>query len=35
MLVVTAAVPAERGALVIKALQKVVDARLDEREDVL
>ncbi|MCY3621252.1 MAG: HNH endonuclease [Gammaproteobacteria bacterium] len=32
MLVVTAAVPAERGALVIKALQKVVDARKDERE---
>ena len=32
MLVVTAAVPAERGALVINALQKVVDARLDERE---
>ena len=30
--VVTAQVPAERGALVIKALQKVVDARLDERE---
>ena len=32
MLVVTAAVPAERGALVINALQKVVDARTDERE---
>jgi len=32
MLVVTAAVPAERGALVVKALQKVVDARLDERD---
>ncbi|MYD99140.1 MAG: DUF222 domain-containing protein [Gammaproteobacteria bacterium] len=32
MLVVTAAVPAERGALVIKALQKIVDARTDERE---
>ena len=32
MLVVTATVPAERGALVIKALQKVVDARKDERE---
>ena len=32
MLVVTAAVPAERGALLIKALQKVVDARADERE---
>ena len=32
MLVVTAAVPAERGALVINALQKVVDAQLDERE---
>ena len=32
MLVVTAAVPAERGALVIKALQKVVDAQTDERE---
>ena len=32
MLVVTAAVPAERGALLIKALQKVVDARTDERE---
>ena len=30
MLVITAAVPAERGALVIKALQKVVDARTDE-----
>ena len=32
MLVLTAAVPAERGALVIKALQKVVDGRKDERE---
>ena len=32
MLVVTAAVPAERGALLIKALQKVVDGRMDERE---
>ena len=32
MLVVTAAVPAERGALLIKALQKVVDGRIDERE---
>ena len=32
MLVVTAAVPAERGALLIKALQKVVDGRADERE---
>ena len=32
MVVVTAAVPAERGALVIQALQKVVDARTDERE---
>ncbi|MYD97598.1 MAG: DUF222 domain-containing protein [Gammaproteobacteria bacterium] len=32
MLVVTAAVPAERGALLIEALQKVVDARTDERE---
>ena len=32
MLVITAAVPAERGALVIKALQEVVDARTDERE---
>ena len=32
MLVVTAAVPAERGALVINALQKIVDARTDERE---
>ena len=32
MLVITAAVPAERGALVIKALQEVVDARRDERE---
>ncbi|MYD98467.1 MAG: DUF222 domain-containing protein [Gammaproteobacteria bacterium] len=32
MLVVTAAVPAERGALLIKALQKIVDARTDERE---
>ena len=32
MLVITAAVPAERGALVIKALQEVVDGRKDERE---
>ena len=32
MVVVTAAVPAERGALLIKALQKVVDARTDERD---
>ena len=32
MLVVTAAVPAERGALVINALRKVVDAQMDERE---
>ena len=32
MVVVTAAVPAERGALLIEALQKVVDARTDERE---
>ena len=32
MVVITAAVPAERGALVIQALQKVVDARKDERE---
>ena len=32
MLVVTAAVPAERGAVLIKALQRVVDARIDERE---
>ena len=32
MLVVTAAVPAERGALVINALKKVVDAQMDERE---
>ena len=32
MLIVTAAVPAERGALVIQALQKVVDGRKDERE---
>ena len=32
MVVVTAAVPAERGALVIQALKKVVDARKDERE---
>ena len=32
MVIVTAAVPAERGALVIQALQKVVDARKDERE---
>ena len=32
MLVITAAVPAARGALVIKALQQVVDGRKDERE---
>ncbi len=32
MLVITAAVPAERGALVIKALQQVVDGGKDERE---
>ncbi|MCY4015215.1 MAG: DUF222 domain-containing protein [Gammaproteobacteria bacterium] len=32
MLVVTAAVPAERGALLINALQKVVDERTDERD---
>ena len=32
MLVITAAVPAERGALVIKALQEVVDGGKDERE---
>ena len=32
MLVITAAVPAERGALVINALQQVVDGRRDERE---
>ena len=32
MLVITAAVPAERGALVIKALQQVVDGRRDERD---
>ena len=32
MLVVTATGPAARGALVINALQKVVDARKDERE---
>ena len=32
MLVITAAVSAERGALVIKALQQVVDGRKDERE---
>ena len=32
MLVVTAAVPAERGALLINALQKVVDERRDERD---
>ena len=32
MLVVTAAVPAERGALLIIALQKIVDARADERD---
>ena len=32
MLVITAAVPAERGALLIKALQEVVDVKMDERE---
>ena len=32
MLVITAAVPAERGALVINALQQVVDGRRDEGE---
>ena len=32
MVVITAAVPAERGALVIQALKKVVDGRKDERE---
>ena len=32
MVVVTAAVPAERGALVVEALRKVVDARADERD---
>ena len=32
MVVLTAAVPAERGALVIKALQKVVDGGIDQRE---
>ena len=32
MLVITAAVPAERGALVINALQQVVDGRKDESE---
>ena len=32
MLVVTAAVPAERGALLINALQKLVDERADERD---
>ena len=32
MVVVTAAVPAERGALVVEALRKVVDARTDERD---
>ncbi len=32
MVVITAAVPAARGALVIRALEKVVDARTDERE---
>ena len=32
MLVITAAVPAERGALVIDALQQVVDGRRDEGE---
>ena len=33
MLVITAAVPAERGALVIKALQQVVDGREDAGKD--
>ena len=33
MLVITAAVPAERGALVIKALQQVVDGRVDAGKD--
>ena len=33
MLVITAAVPAERGALVIKALQQVVDGREDAEKD--
>ena len=33
MVVITAAVPAERGALVIRALEKVIDARKDEREE--
>ena len=32
MLVITAAVPADRGALLLKALQKVVDVKSDERE---
>ena len=32
MLVLTAAVPAERGALVIEALQQVIDGRKDESE---
>ena len=32
MLVITAAVPAERGALVINALQRIVDGRRDESE---
>ena len=32
MLVVTAAVPAERGALLINALRKLVDERTDERD---
>ena len=32
MVVITAAVPAERGALVVEALRKVVDARTDERD---
>ena len=32
MLIMTAAVPAERGALVIKALQQVIDGRKDEEE---
>ena len=35
MLFITAAVPAERGALVVKALQQVVDGRRDERDEVL
>ncbi len=32
MLIMTAAVPAERGALVIEALQQVIDGRKDARE---